>query len=75
MYPMEGWLQSWVKTSHIGITQTPTLTELGEYLEQRAQFSESPLSGQLYSLLGPVQFQAEFLVEPAETGDILSPYV
>ena len=31
--------------------------------------------GQLQSLLGPVQFQAELLAEPAEMGDIPSPYV
>ena len=35
----------------------------------------SPLSGQLHSLLVPVQFQAELLVEPAEMGDVPSPYV
>lgn len=45
------------------------------YLEQQVQFSVSPLSGHLHSLLGSVQFQAELLEEPAEMGDVPSPYV
>ena len=57
------------------IAQTPVLMKRGANLEQQVQFSASPLSGQMYPLLGRVQFQAELLVEPAEMGDIPSPYV
>ncbi|XP_019516334.1 PREDICTED: uncharacterized protein LOC109392377 [Hipposideros armiger] len=55
-YPVEGWLQSWLRAPRTGVAQTSTLTKWGAYLEQWAMFSSSPLSQQLHELLGPVTF-------------------
>ena len=52
----KGWVENTFHQPTSAVAQTPTLTKWHAYLQQRSTLSSSPLSLEMWGLLGPVEY-------------------